>query len=215
MDEVFGSKHGEVKVAAQNLVCGLLIDTFNIIITPFDLFGEGRYCYTFHARYDENPSLVLEDGATRIFLNTRGTNHEEVSEELICFLKYMEQSALNPEIPKTNKNLIKIHEHVRQVKASEEIGVKFMQRWEEEAMWKREGREDGLAEGQFVMQLAIVRFQYFTKHKAPEAISDDLGLPLERIITICDLLTKYPQKSDNEIAEYFIKDTTLDDVQTE
>ena len=50
---------------------------------------------------------------------------------------------------------------------------------------------------------------------APEAISDDLGLPLERIITICDLLTKYPQKSDNEIAEYFIKDTTLDDVQTE
>ena len=90
-----------------------------------------------------------------------------------------------------------------------------MQRWEEEAMWKREGREDGLAEGQFVMQLAIVRFQYFTKHKAPKAISDDLGLPLERIITICDLLTKYPQKSDNEIAEYFIKDTTLDDVQTE
>ena len=193
----------------------LLNDTFNIIITPFDLFGEGRYCYTFHARCDENPSLVLEDGATRIFLNTRGTNRNEVSEELIQFLEYMEQSTLNVDIPDTNRNLIKIHEHVRQVKASEEIGVKFMQRWEEEAMWKREGREDGLAEGQFVMQLAIVRFQYFTKHKAPEAISDDLGLPLERIITICDLLTKYPQKSDNEIAEYFIKDTTLDDVQTE
>ena len=193
----------------------LLNDTFTIMITPFDLFGKGKYCYTFHGRCDEDPTLLLEDGATRIFLNTRGTNHEEVSEELICFLKYMEQSALNPEIPKTNKNLIKIHEHVRQVKASEEIGVKFMQRWEEEAMWKKEGREDGLAEGQFVMQLAIVRFQYFTKHKAPEAISDDLGLPLERIITICDLLTKYPQKSDNEIAEYFIKDTTLDDVQTE
>ena len=61
----------------------LLNDTFNIIITPFDLFGEGRYCYTFHARCDENPSLVLEDGATRIFLNTRGTNRNEVSEELI------------------------------------------------------------------------------------------------------------------------------------
>lgn len=193
----------------------LLNDTFNIMITPFDLFGEGRYCYTFHARCDENPSLFLEDGATRIFLNTRGTNRGEVSEELVQFLKYMEQSALNVNIPDNNENLIKIHNHVRQVKASEEIGVKFMQRWEEEAMWKREGREDGLAEGQFVMQLAIVRFQYFTKHKAPEAISDDLGLPLERIITICDLLTKYPQKSDNEIAEYFIKDTTLDDVQTE
>ena len=105
----------------------LLNDTFTIMITPFDLFGKGKYCYTFHGRCDEDPTLLLEDGATRIFLNTRGTNHEEVSEELICFLKYMEQSALNPEIPKTNKNLIKIHEHVRQVKASEEIGVKFMQ----------------------------------------------------------------------------------------
>ena len=105
----------------------LLNDTFNIIITPFDLFGEGRYCYTFHARCDENPSLVLEDGATRIFLNTRGTNRNEVSEELIQFLEYMEQSTLNVAIPDTNGNLIKIHNYVRQVKASEEIGVKFMQ----------------------------------------------------------------------------------------
>ena len=127
VDEVLGSIRGEVKVAAQNLVCGLLIDTFNIIITPFDLFGEGRYCYTFHARCDENPSLVLEDGATRIFLNTRGTNRNEVSEELIQFLEYMEQSTLNVAIPDTNGNLIKIHNYVRQVKASEEIGVKFMQ----------------------------------------------------------------------------------------
>ena len=45
-----------------------------------------------------------------------------------------------------NKGVLKIHNHVRQVKASEEIGVKFMQRWEEEAMWKREGREAGLAD---------------------------------------------------------------------
>ena len=105
----------------------LLNDTFNIIITPFDLFGEGRYCYTFHARCDENPSLVLEDGATRIFLNTRGTNRNEISEELIQFLEYMEQSTLDVDIPDTNGNLIKIHNHVRQVKASEEIGVKFMQ----------------------------------------------------------------------------------------
>ena len=105
----------------------LLNDTFNIIITPFDLFGEGRYCYTFHARCDENPSLVLEDGATRIFLNTRRTNRNEVSEELIQFLEYMEQSTLNVAIPDTNGNLIKIHNYVSQVKASEEIGVKFMQ----------------------------------------------------------------------------------------
>ena len=115
----------------------LLNDTFTIMITPFDLFGEGKYCYTFHAHCDENPALILKDGATRIFLNTRGTNAEEVSEELIQFLNYMEQSALNVDIPDTNKNLLKIHKHVRQIKASEEMGVKFMQRWEEEAMLNR------------------------------------------------------------------------------
>jgi len=194
----------------------LLNDTFNIMIMPFDLFGEGRYCYTFHARCDENPSLVLEDGATRIFLNTRGTNRNEVSEELVQFLEYMEQSALNVDIPDTNENLIKIHNHVRQVKASEEIGVKFMQRWEEEAMWKREGREAGLAEGltaglakgltkgQTINQISIIRFQFLNRHKTSELIADDLGLAPEFVQQICDLLTEHPQKSDEELADYFL-----------
>ena len=186
----------------------LLNDTFNIIITPFDLFGEGKYCYTFHARCDENPSLVLEDGATRIFLNTRGTNRDEVSEELVQFLEYMEQSALNVDIPNTNENLIKIHTHVRQVKASEEIGVKFMQRWEEEAMWKREGREDGLAEGltkgQTINQISIIRFQFFTRQMTPAQISDILGLSLEFVQQICNLLTSHPQESDEKLAEYIL-----------
>lgn len=201
-----------MKVAAQNLVCGLLIDTFNIIITPFDLFGEGRYCYTFHARCDENPSLVLEDGATRIFLNTRGTNRNEVSEELIQFLEYMEQSTLNVAIPDTNRNLIKIHNHVRQVKTSEEIGVKFMQRWEEEAMWKREGMEAGLAEGlaeglnkrQTINQISIIRFQFLSKQMTPVQISDILGLSLAFVQQICDLLTTHPQEPDEKLAEYFL-----------
>ena len=209
---MFGSIRGEVKVAAQNLVCGLLIDTFNIMITPFDLFGEGRYCYTSHARCDENPSLVLKDGATRIFLNTRGTNRDEVSEKLIQFLEYMEQSTLNVAIPDTNGNLIKIHNHVRQVKASEEIGVKFMQRWEEEAMWKREGREAGLAaglaeglnKGQTINQISIIRFQLLSKQMTPVQISDILGLSLAFVQQICDLLTTHPQEPDEKLADYFL-----------
>ena len=166
----------------------------------------------FHARCDENPSLVLEDGATRIFLNTRGTNHDEVSKELVQFLEYMEQSTLNVDIPDTNENLIKIHNLVRQVKASEEIGVKFMQRWEEEAMWKREGREaglaaglaEGLSKGQTINQISIIRFQFLTKCKTPELIADDLGLSLAFVQQICDLLTTHPQEPDEKLADYFL-----------
>ena len=182
----------------------LLNDTFNIMIMPFDLFGEGRYCYTYHARCDENPSLLLEDGATRIFLNTRGTNRGEVSEELIQFLEYMAQSALNVDIPNTNENLIKIHNYVRQVKASEEIGVKFMQRWEEETMWKREGREDGLAKGRIIDRISIIRFQFLTRQMTPVQISDVLGLAPEFVQQICDLLTSHPQESDEKLADYFL-----------
>ena len=152
----------------------LLNDTFNIMITPFDLFGKGRYFYTFHAHCDEDPSLILEDGATRIFLNTRGTNRSEVSEELVQFLEYMEQSALNADIPDTNENLIKIHKHVMQIKASEEIGVKFMQRWEEEAMLKREGREEGLSEGMELKEKALILKMLKN------------NLPIEQIASITD-----------------------------
>ena len=46
----------------------LLNDSFIIIITPYDVFGLGKYRYTFRARCDENTSCILPDGATRIFL---------------------------------------------------------------------------------------------------------------------------------------------------
>ena len=40
-----------------------------------------------------------------------------------------------------------IMNRVSQVKANEEVGVKYMQRWEEEAIIRHEGREEGRAEG--------------------------------------------------------------------
>ena len=41
---------------------------------------------------EEVPELKPDDGATRIFLNTRGKHPELVSPELIELLKYMEHS---------------------------------------------------------------------------------------------------------------------------
>ena len=77
------------------------------------------------------------------------------------------------------------------------MGVKFMQRWEEEAMLKREGRE----EGQILAQISIVRFQFLTKHKTPELIAEDLGLSLEFVQKLCDLLVTHPKKSDAELVD--------------
>ena len=53
-----------------------LNDTCMILVAPFDIFGKGLYRYTFEGRCLECPELSIGDGATRIFINTKGTNRE-------------------------------------------------------------------------------------------------------------------------------------------
>ena len=66
-----------------------LNDSYIIFICPFDLYGKGRHMYTFDGRCKEDPELTIEDGATRIFLNTKGTM-EDVSASLRAFLDYVD-----------------------------------------------------------------------------------------------------------------------------
>lgn len=44
----------------------LLNDSYIIMITTFDLFGGGKYKYTFLPQCQESPEIRLKDGATRI-----------------------------------------------------------------------------------------------------------------------------------------------------
>ena len=118
-----------------------------IMVTPFDLWGYGKYRYTFKTQCEEVPGLCLEDGTTRIFLNTRGTNDDEVSPELVELLHYMERTTDEEAKQCKSGRVKKLHERVHEVRASEEFGVKYMQAWEEKMYERLEGREEGLAEG--------------------------------------------------------------------
>ena len=60
----------------------VLNQTYLIMIMTFDLFGYGKYRYTFVPKCEEVADCRLNDGAVRIFLNTRGVNKKDVSEEL-------------------------------------------------------------------------------------------------------------------------------------
>ena len=119
-------------------------DCYSIIIAPFDLFGRGLYQYTFQMTCAET-GQPLEDGATRIFLNTHGKNSEDISPELKELLYYMEHTT--EEISCSTSRLQEIKNHVNIVKSSEEIGVKYMQEWEEKILEKRKARAEGLAKG--------------------------------------------------------------------
>ena len=116
-----------------------------VMITPFDLFGYGLYRYTFQMKCEEIPELKLDDGATRIFLNTRGEHPELVPSELIELLKYMQHSTDEVSGACESKRIQEMHRRVCQIRASEKTEVKYMQTWEEKI--QNEKAAEGMVKG--------------------------------------------------------------------
>ena len=86
---------------------------------------------TCQMKCEEIPELKLDDGATRIFLNTRGEHPELVPSELIELLKYMQHSTDEVSGACESKRIQEMHRRVCQIRASEKTEVKYMQTWEE------------------------------------------------------------------------------------
>lgn len=117
-----------------------------IFICSFDPFGEGLYRYTFEERCLER-DIPLEDGTRKIFLNTKGKNVSEVPEELVHFLKYMEDSTDEYVAGVTDEAIIRLHEKVTELKQWRELEERYMTF--EEMLKDREekGRAEGFVEG--------------------------------------------------------------------
>ncbi len=114
-----------------------------IFITPFDLLGEGRYRYTFSALCREAPDIPLEDGATRIFLNTHGTDDENISPELKELLDFMEHT--NDEDHEfRSKRVEQLEKSVREIQKDEEVSMRYLHELEEQTASRREGKTDAL-----------------------------------------------------------------------
>lgn len=157
--------------------------TYIIMIMTFDLFGYEKYCYTFEATCREVPECTLGDKAVRIFLNTKGKNKEDVSQELIDFLVYVENSKDEVAEASESERLKRIHRRVCKVKASEEVGVKYMQAWEE----KYYEREEGIEEGERRM-LKMQIEKKLAKGNTIEEIADMLEQSVETIEKLIDEL---------------------------
>ncbi|RHV38742.1 Rpn family recombination-promoting nuclease/putative transposase [Ruminococcus sp. OM05-10BH] len=154
-----------------------LNDTYIIMIMPFDLFGKGRYQYTIKAFCEEDKEIQIQDGATRIFLNTHGKNKEEIRPELIEFLNYVEKTNELQEETFRSEKVTKIQRAVQQIKSNEQIGVKYMQKWEEIAEARAEGREE------YTLEL-IQKKQ--AKGKDLTQIADELEMTEEEVQKILD-----------------------------
>ena len=199
-------------------------DCYSIIIAPFDLFGKGLYQYTFQMTCNET-GQPLEDGAIRIFLNTHGKNPEAISPELKELLYYMEHTT--EEFPSSTERLRAIKDHVNVVKSSEEIGVKYMQEWEEKILEKRKARAEGLAEGRAegieigiaegkaegraegktagrtIEQIHIIK-KKILKSKNLTQIADELEDNSKNIEDLYNCVKEHLQESNEDIYDFYI-----------
>ncbi len=121
-----------------------LNDSYIVFICLFDLFGAGRHVYTFKSTCQEDPSILLNDGTERIFLNTEGTM-EDASEDLKAFLNYVADR------PSDHSFIKKLDEAVRKAKQDSEwrrrVMTLLMRDRENLEKGREKGREEGREEG--------------------------------------------------------------------
>lgn len=129
-----------------------LPDSYVIFICGFDPFGERKYRYTFQMQCKESNQTPLEDGRRIVFLSTCGENEDEISKELLAFLKFVKAD----------------------LKESREMEERFMTL---EEMLKDE-RKEGLKEGTVKAQKRIVS-KMLSKGLSDEEIMELCDISLE------------------------------------
>ena len=175
--------HG--KLIARSLNSGIDYDELKnvvvIMVLPYDPFGLDRMVYTVKAHCMEEPGMEYEDGASTLFLYTKGTKGEP-KEALRELLYYMENSSLKNAV---NDDLKEVHRMVEIVKLDSETSISCVRLMEKlarsEAKGKAEGRAEGRAEGK-----AIGKSEGRKEGKTEELISRvckkmKLGQSLEKI----------------------------------
>ena len=96
-----------------------LRESFIIFICTFDRFKQGRYIYTFQEQCKEDPNLKLNDGATKIFLSTKGTIGN-VKPDIKAFLDYVDKGIVS------GKFIEELNSAVNSVKSNEKVRHDFM-----------------------------------------------------------------------------------------
>ena len=77
-----------------------------------------------------------------------------MSSELVEFLEYAEQTDGKQACESESERIRKIHNYICKIKSSEEMGVKYMQAWEEKLQVLEEGLEKGIQLTKKVLKLS-------------------------------------------------------------
>lgn len=147
--------------------------SYVIFICTFDPFGRGLAKYTFNAICNEDHSLVLDDGVTRVFINTEGDRHR-ISKELASLIGYISTGEVTDDYTKD------LDEEVRTLRnddGRERDYMTYMQTiMEHEDMAYSRGITQGISQASKAMAIKMLK-----ANKPYEEISEFTELTLSEI----------------------------------
>ena len=145
-----------------------LNDSYIIFICTFPVFTSNRHKYTFKNVCIEDHGIALNDGATKLFLSTKGTQND-VSKPLQAFLDYIDGQKATDELLRDIDDAVHEVKHCEAWK--EEYSMLSMDHYK---YWK-----EGVAEGK-----AEVVIQMLRKHLSLEMIAEVTNFTVEEVKAI-------------------------------
>ncbi len=135
----------DVSILEKNKPYEALPDSFIIFFCTFDYLGKGLPVYTFKTLCTENTHIHLDDGITKIIINSKAAE-KEANSALKNFLQYMNGKKVNDD-----EFIRQIEQRIKEVKESEELRREYMliNTFERDARhdgWKS-GWKDGMQQG--------------------------------------------------------------------
>ena len=122
-----------------------LNDSYIIFICTFPVFTGNRHKYTFKNVCMEEHDILLNDGATKLFLSTKG-KMDDISKPLQRFLDYVDGHAASDDLLRDIESAVDEAKHCEAWR--EEYSMLSMDHY---TYWKEgvaEGRAEGLVEGE-------------------------------------------------------------------
>ncbi len=177
----------DMELLEKGIDYDLLPNSYVIFVCDYDPFGERKYVYTQKKVCEESPTVDMDDGSYALFLSTKGTNHEEVPEELVEFLDFVGKPLEESEKKTASAFVNQLQETVRRIKADREMGAKYMtfqQFIKDERKEAMEiGRAEGRAEGETAKLVEQIR-KKLEKDQSVEQIADAVEESIEVVETL-------------------------------
>lgn len=157
-----------------------LNDSYIIFICTFPVFTGNRHKYTFRNVCIEDYNIALNDGATKLFLSTKGTQND-VSKPLQAFLDYIDGQEATDELLRDIDDAVHEVKHCEAWK--EEYSMLSMDHYK---YWKEgmaEGIAEGIAQGEAKGKAEVV-IQMLRKQLSLETIAEVTNFTVEEVMSI-------------------------------